>query len=351
MNDRPLSIWTLNDGKAGHFNQSRAIVMALGRSLPVVTENLGCKLRVAGFQRPLRWLLNRTDGRLPRTWFRVFHAAGEFPANRPDLIVSAGGNTCGANVWLSRRFDCANLFCGSTRGLHDNLFGGLVTPHPEHEGNPRYIVSPTPVPIDPVALAAEAAAFRKRLTPPEARCWGLLVGGNGAGYHYTKMDWENLADAMKQLTTAHGIRWLVATSRRSGALAESALTSRLDARTIAGAAYLQMLAPTPVKYAELLGATERLFCTEDSHMMISEAIATGKPVHTLRPARYKTDPTNLHFLNLYEKDRLISRHDIAGMATVDFSRIQLNAGIGPSVMDQLAEKLAVWCRGQPRLAG
>ena len=216
---------------------------------------------------------------------------------------------------LARQKNCPNLFCGQTRGLRDELFTGILTAYPGHETDPRYIFSSTPVPIEPAELAKSGAALRERAQLGQARLWSLLVGGDGAGYRYTEADWRALAAGLKSLAQRHAIRWLIATSRRSGSLPETILATELDATVLAAATFINTGSRKDASYPEILGAAERHFATEDSHMMITEAIATGCPVHTLRPAEYRTDATNLHFLQLYERDQFITRHDIATLAT------------------------------------
>ncbi len=342
-----MHVLILDEGRAGHRNQSRAVVMALRRSFPV-EESVGlCKLRLGMWQRPLRWWLNRRGGRLPLAWFGFFYKGDGIPAAVPDLIVSAGGSTVHANVWLARMLGCPNLFCGEIRGLRPDLFQGIISAYESHAGESPYLIAPTPVPIDPGGLAEKARDLRKREGLGEARCWSLLVGGDGAGYRYTEQDWRELAAAMTKLAASHSIRWLVTTSRRSGAVAEDVLTKYLPPQIVAAAAYAGK-GQGQVGYHEILGAAERHFCTEDSHMMISEAIASGKPVETLQPARFHTDPSNRHFLEIYQRNGWIHHHAIATLADTDFPYPTPGTQRGPAVLDDLATLLADWWSGLSR---
>ena len=189
----PIQVWVLNDGRAGHFNQTRAIVMALGRHYPVQSTTLQCSLRAGLWQWPLRRWLNARSGQLPASLLRLTHRLEPLPDCQPDLIVSAGGHTRFVNAVLARQKNCPNLFCGQTRGLRDELFTGILTAYPGHETDPRYIFSSTPVPIEPAELAKSGAALRERAQLGQARLWSLLVGGDGAGYRYTEADWRALA--------------------------------------------------------------------------------------------------------------------------------------------------------------
>jgi len=337
-----MKVLILSDGRAGHYNQSRAICMALERNFPVTVTTLRCNLRAGVLRYLLTVLIEVTCGRLSLRWFRLFHSGDPLPAEKPDLIVSAGGHTLCANAWLRHAWGNVNIFCGDLRSMHHSHFCGLIMAYEVDEELKDWnlwIYSPTPVPIDRAEISTKAAAWRERAGTKEVRCWSLLAGGNGAGYSYTANDWQRLALELEALAKKHGIRWLLTTSRRSGPEANAAL-SRMTAPHVAG----MSLAGTQsdLSYHEILGAAERHFVTEDSHMMISEAIATGAPVHTLQPEKFHTDKSNLHFLRLYEAKGWITRHPIVGAAGVDFPSLPCGSRDAPSVLDELAEKLAAW---------
>lgn len=334
-----MKVLILSDGRAGHVNQSRAICMALERNYPVTVTTLRCNLRAGVLRYVLRALLHLTGGRLPLMFWKWFHSGDPLPNERPDLIVSAGGHTACANAWLGQAWRCRNLFCGDVRGLRTELFSGIISAYEADAGKPGFIVSPTPVVIDQAELAAKGAAWREHSGMASVRCWSLLAGGEGAGYTYEAEDWQRLAKALEMLGAKHGIRWLITTSRRSGEAANHALKGTgpeyVADTALAGA-------ESSLSYHEILGAAERHFVTEDSHMMISEAIATGAPVHTLQPAKFETDESNLHFLRLYEEKGWITRHAIADAADVDFPALKCGSSDAPSVLDELSVKLSAW---------
>ena len=338
-----MKVLILSDGRAGHVNQARAIAMALERNFSVSVTTVRVNLRAGFLRYLLRGVLNRRAGRLPAALWKWFHKGDALPPETPDLIVSAGGHTSGANAWLSNLRGCRNLFCGDIRGLRPTLFSGIISAYDEDAARPGFIVSPTPVVIDRAALEEKAAQWRTRRGMAATRCWGLLAGGDGAGYTYTRADWQRLANELAALARQHGIRWLLTTSRRSGPEAAAALRS-IAPEYIADTALAGE--PGDLSYHEILGASERIFVTEDSHMMISEAIATGKPVHTLQPESFRTDESNLHFLKLYESKGWISRHPIEGAGGVDYASMSRESREPPGVLEELAEKLAVWWRQQ-----
>jgi uncharacterized protein len=336
-----MRILILHEGRAGHSNQSRAISMAFGRFFAVEETRVFCKLRIGVFQKPLRLLLNLTRAKLPLCLFRLFHNVSPLPTESPDLIISAGGGTVYANAWLAKYYNRPNLFCGELRGLKPILFKAVVTGFQKYHGKIPYIISPTPVPIEASTLAAAAVTFRERSGIGDSRCWSMLAGGNGAGYLYSADDWRAIADGMKRLAEKHNIRWLITTSRRSGKAAEDAISSAIDKASIAATHYA-FGSEKNISYHEILGAAERHFVTEDSHMMISEAIASGRPVHSLSPVQHNTHHTNQYFLDLYTQNGWLQRHFIRDMAEIDFHTATNSTTVNSSVMDELSAILFDW---------
>ena len=340
-----MHILILSDGRAGHFHQSRAVCMALERTVPVRITEVRCKLRAGVMRYWLRTLLN-AGARPPLKLWRFCHSGDALPAEKPDLIVSAGGHTACANAWLAKAWRTRNLFSGDVRGLRPALFSGIITAFDPPAQSPRYIRCTTPVPVEPAVLGEKGAAWRARTDCREI-CWSLLAGGPGAGYEYSPHDWEGLAKALSAISARHGVRWLVSTSRRTGAEGEAALFSGLDAALLAGA--IRAVAGSgDISYHEILGAAERHFVTEDSHMMITEAIASGRPVHTLQPEQFRTDEGNLHFLHLYEQKGWITRHPVSRLAADGLSVLPPAPSEPPAILEDLAEKLAAWWHRLPR---
>jgi uncharacterized protein len=340
-----MNILILSDGKAGHVSQAKAVAMALGKFLPVTTRVLGCRLRAGFLQRPLRLLLNAAAGKLPALVYPWMHAGGRWPEERPDLIVSAGGSTCAANAWLAAKLGVPNIFCGSIRSLRPDLFAGIVTAFDPPEAHARYIRCVTAVAIDPAGVAEQGAAWRRR-TNCQDRCWSLLAGGPGAGYVYRKEDWQRVGTALARISAQHGVRWLVSTSRRTGADGEAALFDGLDPGLVAGSTRAAE-GKSDISYHEILGAAERHFVTEDSHMMITESIASGRPVHTLQPEEFQTDEGNLHFLRIYGENGWIVRQRISALSEPGLTELPPAPKCPPTILDDLAKEIAAWLERLP----
>lgn len=272
MRDTSLNALVLSDGLPGHVNQSRGLVRWLGERFEVQATEAALALR----GKPLtRWLApafaNRGGGLAA---FRAFHRA-ELPAAVPDLIVSAGGNTASANVLLARHWRCANVFLGSKRRVDARGFTAHMTLEPTGEAN-NIVMNIAPSPLLPAGIAAAGQRFAAERGLDGETLWLMACGGNGAGIAYRAADWQRLGAWMNDIAARYRIRWLVSTSRRTGAAAEAALR---DALAPASVAYAIWWHTRPERLlGAMMGAAERLFVTADSMAMICECIASGKAV-------------------------------------------------------------------------
>lgn len=285
MSDKPvLNVWCLSDGRPGHFNQSKGLLQALELGYQLELSWIEVSLRLKPLRKLLRALLNRAPGSAGLVE-RCYQA--ELPAGTPDLIISTGGNTAFLNAALAQRFSCQNYFIGSLRGLTPTLFSKVLTIEPI--GSDNNIVMPlAPVPSDRPAQQQAADELRQSLNIPAVQpLWTLLIGGSTDQYRFSDQDWQALAQQMNQLARAHNIRWLVTSSRRTGIEIEQQLSAALESNLLADTTwYCQQ--PRKVM-AAYLGAAEVVFCTEDSLSMLTEGIASGKPVIALQPGERSPD--------------------------------------------------------------
>lgn len=284
---KPLTVWVLSDGRPGHYNQSKGIVKALELLRPVELQWIEVDLRAGFFRRVLKELLNHTTCSLPEWLLRLCFRLPDMPANRPEIIVSAGGKTSYLNAALARRFDCQNVFAGSLRGLSDRFFSAVLTLEPIPGAQRNIVVDLAPTIVDPEEVRVAGTGYRREKGLDDSPLWAMILGGDGAGYVYEKEDWVNLAAVMTELATKYRIKWLLTTSRRTGRKAESVLQEMLPAEILVDSVWYGN-EPRKVMQA-FLGASEVVFCSEDSMSMITEAIASARPVYSFRPSRANPD--------------------------------------------------------------
>jgi len=277
----PLRVWVLSDGQPGHYNLSRGVINALQRLRPVQEFRVTTRLRIGFGRNILRLILNHTHAPLSYGLLKLFYAIDGLPQQGCDLIVSAGGKTSFANAWLARLKNVPNVFTGSLRRLSPGHFSVVLTLEPP-DSSPVYLpLELPPTALDERELEIRAAQFREQTRPGEQTCWCMLIGGNGAGYRYREPDWRALARLMKGLAGLHNIRWLLVSSRRTGTEAEQFLAEYLEEEVLAAQCWY---GEGDAYSAEAwLGVAEKVFVTEDSMTMLTEAICARRPVISLRP--------------------------------------------------------------------
>ena len=273
-----LKVMILSDDLPGHVNQSRGLTRWLSTRIGVDVSEYIVKLKARATARVLvRFQLN---SKAPRRVFERYHSADPLDElERPDVIVSAGGNTSFANVLLSRYFDVPNVFIGSRRHIPPEAFSAHITLEPTGAQS-NIVVHVAPSVVDPAELPAKAEAFRATHPIQPGDHWVLAAGGDGAGIAYQDADWRRLGEWINRTAREHGIRWLLSTSRRTGTSAEAALRETIDQEVIG---YAVWWSDNPERVLlGMFGCATRLFVTTDSMSMISECIATERPVTLVR---------------------------------------------------------------------
>jgi mitochondrial fission protein ELM1 len=197
----------------------------------------------------------------------------------PRLVVSCGRRSAGPGRAVKR------LSGGSTIAVHvQNPRAGrgkfdliVAMTHDGIRGANVVIVPAALHPITAARLAAARSEWRQRLNPEGMPLLGVLVGGDAGGHRLTAAIAERLVRIMKSAHARHGMRAAVTPSRRT-----SEFTKRMLAHALAHdslGSIWDEIGPNP--YLGILALADRLVVTGESVSMISEALATGRPVHVL----------------------------------------------------------------------
>lgn len=277
------TVWVISDGIAGHFNQSKGVLLALEHVYELHVEWIDLYLKSGLYRRLLGALLNHTKLSLP--WLNYFYD-GRLPSGQPDIVIGAGGKSSFAVAWLGQVFTAKTIFAGSLRHLKPNLFNAvLVLEALKHQ--PFISLQLAPMPITQARIKLQADAWVAEYGKPVKPVWAMLIGGDGAGATYSSADWQCLADQMNALAKLHNIQWLVTTSRRTGNLAELSLKQYLIPEVIAQAVWWH-IQPKAVTQA-YLSLSDIVFCTIDSMSMLMESISAMRPVITIQPENFIPD--------------------------------------------------------------
>ena len=327
------NILVLSDGRPGHYNQSLAVAEAIKQSEPLSDVTL-MEVKVKKNRKYLlRLLLNCNWG---RKWLKehmtpvkiAWFYEGYNYKKSPDIVVSAGKDTSMLNALLGMMYDAKTLFVGHPKKLDHDLFSAVLTVLDLGFEN-QILLDVAPTTISLVEPEKRSSALLELGLDENAHYKVLLIGGNGSGYIYDSEDIKNLIEGVNK----ENENWLVTTSRRTDILFEEKMKKMMNA------SYFVDYNKEPQRIMKnFLLVAEIVYVTEESASMVSEAIASGKPVVTLRPTKSNPDTNYQKILEKFEKEKRIVRISIEEMKSfkVDMENFHL---LQQSSLDELRYKL------------
>ena len=267
MSPRPQSAWVISDGAAGNERQALALAAALDVPARVLTLPL---------RAPWAWFAPRRlpGGRLalaPRD--RVM-----FESPWPDLALGCGR----AAALLTRLLrSLSNGACYSVQILDPRIdprhWDAVIVPRHDRLRGPNVLTTLGSLnPVGDTWLASGREAFPDFDALPRPHV-ALLVGGPRRGIEFDAALAQKLAETVRQL--AQGGSVLATVSRRTPCAFATGLRE-----AVAGFPGVFWNGDGANPYPGLLGWADRIVVTPDSVNMLSEACATGVPVHTVAAA-------------------------------------------------------------------
>jgi mitochondrial fission protein ELM1 len=255
--------WVLHDGKAGMASQALGLAEATG--FPFIEKRLAIRFPWACLP--------------PQLWLMPLRAAAGacLAPPWPDVVIGCGRNTA-KPVLAIRRASGGRTVAAQVQypGIGRAEFDLLVVPEHEHLIGPRLILTRGAVHrVTKARLAAERLRFPALAELPRP-ILSVLIGGTSKAYRLTLRRLGEIAEALVAILRTDGGSVLLTTSRRTGAAALALLRRRLAGLS---AAIWDGSGENP--YYAYLALADALLVTADSVSMISEAAATGKPVHVL----------------------------------------------------------------------
>jgi mitochondrial fission protein ELM1 len=339
MTDKRI-IWILSEGSPGHVSQSSGLVAALADQVRLESRQFECRPRIGGFIRSLIRLfwMGKSGRPLPSRFLHGSLGLDPIDAHepRPDLIVASGGKSVFAARTLAARYKIPFIFLGERKPYPQKWFHTVFTPSSLEISPDDVRMDVIPTKITPQIVEQAAAAWTNQ---PAGPLWTLLIGGKSRSHHYTDADWEDLATGMSTLARRHGIRWLVTTSRRTGKEIEAKLRDLLPLDVVAEAVWW-CHAPEK-KFAAYLGAAEKIWVTQDSVSMVTEATATGLPTVLVYPQDLRFPATSFMpgYLENLESLGLVQRLPISKMA--EFTEQKLSTPTRPALTTADLARIAI----------
>jgi hypothetical protein len=260
----PPLVWVLHDRKAGMRSQALGLAEATGFDLVEKPLDVGWPWR----------------GLPPRLWPLSLNTIAQEGRPRPpwpDLVIGCGRNTVVPALAI-RRANGGRTVLAQVQDprLRRSDFDLLVLPEHDRLRGPKVIVSRGALHrVTPARLAAERRRFPALAAMPRP-ILAVLLGGSNKAYRLTLRRLGEIADAIAGILRQTGGSALVTPSRRTGDQG-----CRLVQNRLAGlpASIWDGTGDNP--YFAYLALADAVLVTADSVSMISEAVATGKPVHIL----------------------------------------------------------------------
>jgi hypothetical protein len=258
-------VWVLHDGKAGMASQALGLAEAIG--FPFIEKLLSVRA-------PWRWLP-------PSAWVAPLRAIGgsglPLTPPWPDLVIGCGRNAAMPGLAIKRasggRTVAAQL--QDPRVARDEFDMLFVPEHDRWRGERTFITRTALHRVTPARLAAERRRFPALEALPRP-VLAVLIGGSNRSYRLTGARLAEAADQVADAVRASGGSFLVTPSRRTGPDALAVLQQRLGG--VPGEIW-DGEGENP--YYAYLAIADAVLVTADSVSMVSEAAATGKPVHVL----------------------------------------------------------------------
>ena len=306
-----MNILVLKDDKPGHYNQTEGLLIYLKEIFEdLEVEYIEIEIKSKLTRKLLKILLNTFPMFFREKsikYLSFFYKKYSIPKNKPDLIISTGGNTANLNVWFSKIYKCKNILNGALRGLREELFTHITTVIDLGYKN-QIILDVAPSVITKEKLKESGIEFikNKKLSIND-KYYTLLIGGDGAGYNYDNKFYNNLIEFVKNISIKKNIKWLITTSRRTPLDIEREMKEKLKDYC----AYFVDYNKNPEKVmSSFLSLSEKVFVTEDSSSMISEAILSEKDVFTIGIINNKSDNNYKKILDKFVKSGYIIRSEM-----------------------------------------
>lgn len=297
------TVLVLNDGKAGHLNQSLAIAKTIRSSrvaqgyrpddTRIVTIEVKYRNR---FARPaLAACAGLSSWRCHGCMrcMRLCLARETYEALMKqycDFVVSCGSSTAAVNIFMARENNAKNIVV-----MSPNIPFGLgkfsLAVIPEHDDPPRrrnvVRTAVAPNTIDEEALKDHGEKMRGRVSLRSDKVISLFVGGDNPEFLLTEKIVDSVVDSLMKFSDSAGAEFLVTTSRRTSPEIERLLKIGLKGHPRCRSLVIANEDNPDGAVAGMLALSTVAVVSGESVSMISEAVCAGKKVVVFKLAKKK----------------------------------------------------------------
>ncbi len=309
----PSLVFLLSDGIRGHLFQGRGVAGWLSRFTGADVVEMDVP-RPTGWERTrlFKWkarFLPSMEGAGAARWLEEAGAAPLLDRARHELaarnggenstlFLSAGSGAAPFTIALARATGqkCCTIMTPSVLGTAP--FDFAVVPEHDHPEKRNNVLSTLGAPnaIFPDELELKGWELAQKYPPGETdgqeNRWGVLVGGDDANYRVSPEWVRRTIGPILEVGRTAGADIYITTSRRTSPEAEEELLRLTEGHPSVRMVLLASKDPfNPVP--GMLGLCPRIFVTEDSVSMVSEAVTAGREVFLLRTGRQSRAGTAL----------------------------------------------------------
>jgi len=303
-------ILILDDGKAGHLNQSIAVAEIIQEHRKhaqyAIRDTQYAIVDVRFKNKPLRNLLNigsvfscrYCQGCMQCLKFCLRKDSYEkLMGAYADVIISCGASTEGVNLLLSRELNAKSVIIMKPSMAGIKRFDLVIAPkHDRAKVKKNLIVTEgAPNRITDERLKSDSAALAKRIESTKPLKIGIFIGGDNPEFRLTPGITNELVDAVGELAEDLDAEILVTTSRRTPKKAEAILKERLGKNSRCKLLIIANENNIDEAVGGILGLSRIVIVSCESISMISEALAA--PNHTV-------------IFELEKKKEALSKHEL-----------------------------------------
>ncbi|MDG2047110.1 MAG: ELM1/GtrOC1 family putative glycosyltransferase [Halioglobus sp.] len=259
-------IWLIDAYRAGERGQVRALVDALGwpYKVKVLSYRNFAFLPHALGQSTLRGITSESAATLGPPW--------------PDLVISSGVRNEPVCRWIRAESGDRTHYVhvGRPWGALDSFDLVITTPQYRVPSHPKVLNNMLTLHrVTAPRLAQARIQWESTFADLPSLRIAVMVGGDSGPFTLGPQAAARLGAQASRMAKAHGGSLLVSTSSRTCSAAQDALQSAITAPSYF---YRWPGEGSENPYEGILAWADRLIVTGDSIAMLSEALATGKPV-------------------------------------------------------------------------
>lgn len=286
------TVVVLNDGKAGHLNQSRAVCRSIQQARAkqgyelddtrIVTIDVKYKNKFARAALLIcaAFATWRCHGRM---WaMRACLAPESYDAlmkTHAEFVVSCGSSLAPVNVYMARENDAKNIIIMKPSPLLGaRKFSLAIIPEHDRPARRKNVVATKLAPnmVDGQTLTSSGQKLKEYVRIGNKTVVGLLIGGDNDEFSLTPRIVEDVMTGLIKFCGKHDAELLVTTSRRTSVAAESVLKGMLKDDRRCRLLVIANENNSPEVLPGILALSNIIVASGESISMVSEAISAGK---------------------------------------------------------------------------